>query len=364
MYSIFNEEERLHLPRILFPAFDYIRRTYINEILNIVDYYNNRVYAVKSNHFLSNLLYHLNIPMQYNIDRYTDVAYARGPYLAKTFNMTSDINYGQVFKGVFYGPSCDELILYDEEYFNPFYAEKEWMRINAVKVLLHPKSDLALLLPNGRDSSTGGGLAVISVNVPLLAIQYRGFLKSQMLKIKAEDDAKLGIQHFIHMFVLPNMLYNQIDITIMNRLMNLFYNAPMSEPLFRHPFKVTDYTHRVDHVLMDVLKVLQNKSERFDGAINQIPTIIAKNMQDALQMPDITPTRQVMWALLLARLDIMKFLIDVSNPSSLRINTMELNQLKRLINHMRIDAIFTNVLPKDLAFDAMQTINSITQLQT
>lgn len=83
MYSIFNEEERLHLPRILFPAFDYIRRTYINEILNIVDYYNNRVYAVKSNHFLSNLLYHLNIPMQYNIDRYTDVAYARGPYLAK-----------------------------------------------------------------------------------------------------------------------------------------------------------------------------------------------------------------------------------------------------------------------------------------
>lgn len=143
--------------------------------------------------------------------------------------MTSDINYGQVFKGVFYGPSCDELILYDEEYFNPFYAEKEWMRINAVKVLLHPKSDLALLLPNGRDSSTGGGLAVISVNVPLLAIQYRGFLKSQMLKIKAEDDAKLGIQHFIHMFVLPNMLYNQIDITIMNRLMNLFYNAPMSE---------------------------------------------------------------------------------------------------------------------------------------
>jgi hypothetical protein len=334
----------------------------VNEILNIVDYYHNRVYAVKSNHFLTNLIYHLNIPMQYSIDRYTEVAYARAPFLAKTLNMTSDINYGQMFKGVFYGPSCDELILYEEDYFNPFYAEREWMRINAVKVLLHPKSDLGLLLPNGRDSSTGGGLAVISVNVPLLAVQYRGFVKSQMTKIKEEDNAMLGIQHFIHMYVLPNMLYSQVDLTIMNRLMNLFYNAPMSEPLLKHPFKVLDYTHRVDHVLTDVLKVLRNKPERFDAAMNQIPTVIAKNMQDALQMPDITPTRQVMWALLLARLDIMKFFIDVSNETSLRINRMEINQLKRLINHMRIDAVFTNVLPKDLAFDTMETIDAIMQV--
>mgnify|MGYP003477402966 CR=1 FL=1 len=362
MYSLFNEEDRLHLPRELFPAFDYVRRTYINEVLNIVDYYRNRVYAVKSNHFLANLLYHINIPMQYSIDRYTDVAYARAPFLAKTLNMTSDINYGQIFKGVFYGLSCDELILYEEEYFNPFYAEREWERINAVKVLLHPKSDLGLLLPNGRDSSTGGGLAVIAVNVPLLAVQYRGFVKNQMTKIKQEDNAMLGIQHFIHMYVLPNMLYSQIDITIMNRLMNLFYNAPMSEPLLKHPFKVLDLSHRVDHVLMDVLKVLQNKPERFDAAMNQVPTIIAKNMQDALQMPDIAPTRQVMWALLLTRLDIMKFFIDVSNETSLRINRMEINQLKRLINHMRIDAVFSNVLPKDLTYDTMETIDAITAL--
>jgi hypothetical protein len=341
-----------------FPEFEYIRRTYQRELLNVVDYYRNRVYAVKSNHLLANLLYHINIPMQYSIDRYTDVALTRAPYIAKSFNMTSDINYGRSFDGVFFGPNCKELILYEEEYFNPFYAEKEWERISAVKVLNHPKSDLSLLLPNGKDSSTGGGLAVISINIALLAVQYRGFVKNQMTKIKQEAGI-LDIQHFIHMYVLPNMLYSQIDITIMNRLMNLFYNAPMSEPLLRHPFMVTNYTHRTDHVLTDVLDKLQNKTERFDAALNQIPTIIAKNMQDALEMPDLAPTRQVLWALVLSRLNIMKFLIDVSNDNSLTINRMEINQLQRMLRHFNIDAIFTNVLPKDLSYDAIQTVDRI-----
>lgn len=358
MYRLFNEEERLHLPRMQFPAFEYIRRTYQRELLNVADYYHNRVYAVKSNHLLANILYHINIPMQYAIDRYTDVALARGPYIAKSFNLTSDINYGQVFDGVFFGSNCQELILYDEEYFNPFYAEREWSRISAVKVLAHPKSDFGLLLPNGRDSSTGGGLAVISVNIPLLAVQYRGFLKNQMTKVKQEV-GMLDIQHFIHMYVLPNMLYSQIDLTIMNRLMNLFYNAPMSVPILKHPFMVTDYTHRMDHILLDVLETLTEKSERFDAALNQIPTIIAKNMQDALQMPDVAPTRQVLWALILTRLNVMKFLLDVSNESSITTNRMEINQLKRLLRQFDIDGIFTNVLPHDIAYDTIQIVDQI-----
>ncbi len=358
MYNLFTENSDLNFSLTYFPEFDVVRRTYIRELSNVVDFYRTRVYAVKSNHFLANLINHLSVPLQYAVDRYADVAAVRAPYLAKAMNMTSDINTGQLFPGVFYGPGVKEIILYDDSYFNPFYAEREWERIAAVKVLLHPKSDMGLLLPNGRSMSDGDGLAVISVNIPLLAVQYRSFMAWQRTKTTVEGEL-LGISHFIHMYVLPNMLYSQVDISLFNRFMNICIGAPMGKPKLKHSFSVLDYTKQLDHVLDHVADKIRSTSERFEQILKQVPGIISVNSYDALAMPDITQTQQAFWALILSRLEIMSFLIDLAGEDTLRQNRIEITDLKRTLMRFRNSHIYEKVLKGELLLDVNNLISHI-----
>lgn len=362
MFDLFNEDEQFNLPQVEFPEFDLLRRTYRREIANVVDYYHNRVYAVKSNHFLVSLLSHLSVPFQYAADRYVETALARAPYVAASAKMTSEIRIGDVFDGVFFGEGSKEIIIYEEDYFNPFYAEREWERISAVRVLVHPKSDLGLLLPNGKHSATGEGLAVISINLALLSLQYRCFMQLQQTKFK-DKQGLLSQSHFIHMYVLPNMLYSQMDMTIMNRIMNLYYGRPMGEPILRHPFMVPQYGTRVDNVLNKVLRLLKTKPLRFDAMIAMVPTIVEDGMRDALRLPDFAPTRQILWAVILSRLEMIKFFLDLSKESGgIAANRMELNHLKRLLSVMRRQQAFATAVPFDMSYDIENTIDEILAL--
>lgn len=363
VYDLFTKNDILHFSITHFPEFDVVRRTYLRELANVVNFYHNRVYAVKSDHLLANILNHISVPIQYSIDRYVEVAGIRGPYLAKALNLTSEINVGQIFNGIFYGPGVKEIILYDDDYFNPFYAEREWKRISAVKVLLHPKTDMGLLLPNGREMSYGEGLAVISINVPLLAVQYRSFMLEQQTKVSKEGGL-LGISHFIHMYVLPNMLYSQIDISIINRFINLCLDAPMGRPLLKHPFFVLDYTRQLDHVLDHVKDRILDTSERFEQLLKQIPVIVSEDSLEALAMPDYAETQQIQWALILSRLDIMKFLLGFANDRTIRQNLSEIVDLKRTLFRLRNASIYKKVLKGDLLVSTEETINNIINLAT
>lgn len=358
MYGLFRTREIFTLPQFHFSEFDYLQRTYLRELANVVDFYNTRIYAVKTNHFLSNILYQLDVPLQYDLDRYVELANARAAYIAKSVQMTSEINRGKIFQGVFYGPGCDELIIYDDEYFNPYQAERHWEQLTPVKVLLHPKSDLGLVLPNGKYTATGEGLAVISVNVAMLALQYRCFLMKQQTKIQHGNDI-LGISHFIHMYVLPSMLYSQLDITLLNRLMNLYYGKPMGKALVKHSFTVTNYAHRMDTLLERVLESLTNRVPRFELVLNQMPTVVAATMREALQLPDLAPTRQLQWALVLSRLNVMAFLIDLAGEQSSAQNRAAINQIQRILVRMASENVFNAVLPDDMQYETTQLIDRI-----
>lgn len=358
MFDLFVHPSHQQYGKITYAEFDYLRVAYLRELGNIENYYHNRVYAVKSNHFLANLLTHLNVPMQYETEQYVNVATTRAPYLANAMRMTSVLDSGQLFDGVFYGPGCAELLLVDDSYFNPFYAELNWERICAVKVLLHPKSDLALLLPNGKVSGTEKGLAVLSINIPLLALQYRCFVQRQAKHVEGEI-GQLGLSHFIHMFVLPNILYSHIDIAIQNRLMNITYQAPMGEAILKHPFPVYDYRHRIDRVLTKVNNELINRDYYFEEILRFVPSISSDSMQQALMMPDVAPTRQIQWAMLLSRLPIMAWMVEVVGGSGLGRNRSQFNALQKTLKRIQRENIYQQVLPEDLAYDTELTIERL-----
>lgn len=358
MLDLFTIRTTSYQSQIHFAEMNYIRRTYQRELDNIQDYYHNRVYTVKSNHILANLLTDLNVPMQYDTEQYLAVAEAKATYVARASQITTEVDKGKIHRGCFYGGDVDEILLLNTDPFVYQEAEKYWKNIAAVQVILHPKSDLRMLLPNGKNTMVGDGLAVISINLPLLALQWRCFNREQVASYM-RGDGVLGVGHFIHMYVLPNMLGSHLDIAILNRMMNLFYGAPMGEAYIRHAFPVIDYSRRVDSVLNDAIEMIQKKSLRYRWTLGEIPCIAADDMQDALMLPDFAPTRQIHWATLISRLSIMKFLIDLGGETGKRENQLELNTLQRELKYLKNDNVLESVLPKDLLYDTQAIIEEL-----
>jgi hypothetical protein len=343
MYNIFETPDTRDNATISQFEFNYLKSSYSKELIKIEEYYHNRVYSVKNNTLLVSLLNNLTAPMSLATDRYAVNTEARAPYIGNVMGFTSDIAKGTIFNGPFYGPDSSEIILNNNEYFNPNYAEKNWKNICAVRPLLHPKNDLGLLLPNGRKFSSGNGLSTISINIPLLAMQYRSFCLDQFIKFK-ETNSLLGATHFVHMYVLPNMLYAQTDISLMNRLLALYYGAPKSEVYFKHPFMIHDYNDKVDNVLDKLIEVYKNSGTKYSIILKSIPSITDNNMQTSLLMPDITPTTQALWALLFSRLEYIKFLIDIGGSNSISANMTEINYLKLLIKRVRSAGTYSSVI--------------------
>lgn len=331
------------------PAFHYLRAAYRREVADVVSYYHQRVYAVKNNHFLARLLNTLAVPMEYEIAQYARVAETRGTYVANSFRMTSELTAGTVFDGHFYGPGGSEIILHRDCYFDPVKADLHWPHIAAVHVHRHPQSHLGFLLPNGRETCSETGVSVVSVNVGLLAVQYRGFILQQYRKTAGVS--LLGLNHFIHMYVLPNMLYRHADYVLMNRLMNLYYGAPLGQAYRTHPFLLYDYHQKLDQSLGFYLKRLQKKSLDFSSVLKSLPALYTENQEEALQLPDYAPTRQVEWALLVARLPTIQFLIDLMGSNAKARNQMHLNTLDRLITRLLRDQSIQQALSPDLAME-------------
>lgn len=322
------------------PEFQYVKNIYLRELQTLQDYYHSRVYAVKNQNLLVRLLRHVDTPMQYGASQFVEVTRTRGPFIGKAFRLTSALDYGDIHPGAFFGPGTDEIIFYDDSYFDPIYAEKNWQRISAVKPVMHPRSDMGLMLPNGKASSTDTGIASIVINLPLLALQLRSFFKDQLYHQQMEHKGMLDITHFVHMYVLPNMMYHHTDITMMNRLMRIFYNQPFGESLFKHPIRFVNYDTKLNHICEKVLDHIYNRTMLYDDMLRMIPAIYHNNMKEALIMPKIAPTRQSWWAMMVSRIEIMKFLIDLGGDRCINTNRSHINHMQRDLRKLKRENVF------------------------
>lgn len=361
MYNLFTGESEISFPVTKPPGFELIRRTYQREINTIVEYYNNRVFAVRGNHLLCRLLMTSSVPVDYDIPRFMEIVYARAPYVAKHFRFTSAIDYGVFHDGVFYGPDNKELIFYNEDYFNPFEAVQNWKSQRPIKVLSHQISDLGLVLPNGESGSTGKGFCAISINVPMLLCMYRGFLQQQAARFDGEGNTPglLGVTHFVHMYVLPSMLYSHIDIVLLNRLNNLFRGMEMSRPVRKHAFPVVDYSDKIDNILEEVLERLRDANKSYFWYLQSIPSVFEEDMQVSLTMPDIARTRQAWWALNISRLEVIWFLLTVGGEDGIRSNGALINQLRRVCKYLSREKMLQALLPGSLRADVEKIIGEI-----
>jgi hypothetical protein len=312
---------------------NYLRRLYQFNLESIQEYYKTRNFAVKNTHILSRILEHFPVYPQYDSFRYLDFANERTKYLAKHFKFTSELEKGIVHPPHFFGNQGDELILAGYDHFNIQETEVNWKTVSPITILTHNRNDSKLLLPLGNDDKSRSGLSTIHINIPMLSIKYREFMKEQTVRSVTEESLLLNKNHFVTKYVLPTTMRDVIDHIFLNRVMDRFYGREVVTPAFKHRFKIFEPEKQINRYADNVLDVITNKRLDFVNILRNIPLMFNTDASELLALNDIGLTRQMRWSILASRIDYMVFLADVSVKSR-DLNRHYLNDWKRLMTRI------------------------------
>lgn len=328
MAILFYTQPSVHTGGILVaPQWGYTKENFNTRVLapTLEYFHTHSAQLVNLPHILNRLLRSLQTPLDLPLERYATLVVDDAIHVAGALRMTTPLQKGMVFKGGFYSVNDPEIYLATDTYFNFEEVDKSWKRIAAVRPLLHPKTDLTLTLPNGKEYGDEHGLSVILINPAMLAVQYRAYLIDA-----GRTNTDGSMKRFLSRFVIPNMLQSTADLAFLNRMIASHRNQPASNvERTQYNFNTPDLTYYIDNVIDHVLVSLTRVHNDFDTLMTTIPSFMSASQRTALKMPPLMSTRQVDWALMAARLKYFTFAMELANKSNGNPNQAIINQAYR-----------------------------------
>lgn len=357
MHDVFNPITNIQQGILVPPFWPYIKDGLRRNLETVISYYRRNAFGVKSQHFLVRLLHSINVPFSHNLERYYAIVDSFSLHLSMSLKMTSSIYAGKIFDGVFYGPDCPEILIAIDDGFDIFDAHDNWKDLRPINVLMHSRSDLGLNILDGTNTGSETGIAMLTINIPMLAVMYRAFSLNEDYVTEGDPDSRLSVMQFIHMYVLPNMLHTHLDHAIFNRIDNLQKGAPLGESSKRHPFYITDFSSKLNGVHRTILDKIYKSNYDFSTVMRNVPLINVKDVRELLVIKGIAVTRQVEWALALARIHALKFLFIATKYGPGNRNQSELNYLIRKLIAYKSNNLFRTSLPIEIYYDVQKDLD-------
>ena len=338
MYDLFSSPPRRFTGALHFPELPYLRRSFDRLLGDVKSYYHRYPKYVGSDNLFGNLLKHL--PRRWDLDdrRYARFVEDASRGIMRAFWLTDATFRGRVHEsGITLGPKTNEVMLATEESFDVQRASREWRDWSPLTYLYHTRTDLGLPILNNQ--SPGKGWGVGCINIPMLALQYRYWLKAQAERGSEQPES---VYRFVGGFVLPNAVDSYLDIAVFNRLARLSRGINTKRFPTPHPFYLTDFSQRVDRLCEKILESQERRSEDIEQVAYTTPMIVKPTLFDVMQLPKGPVSRQNEWALYLARLPYLRYILETSVRHG-RGDRSFLNELHEGLVEASQDRIFSGV---------------------
>lgn len=348
MYTLFNFPPARARGTYLPPEWNNISRG-LEQILNTTrDYYSGHTFSVKAQHPLMKILNHYGSMDHLSIHQIYGEVTSTWMDLSMALKMTSSIYEGQVFNGQFFGPGVKEVYLTYSESFDYRLFYSNWYKESSVVTLSHPFTNLMLPIANGLNPTSETGIAVIGIDMVKLILQYRAFREQERKDEIEKESTQRTAMMFIHMYVLPNMLASQLDNSLLNRFNCLMLDEPINDIRNPHPFYIKDWSKEVTKYQEDLVIKVSERNYNLSEIMLSIPLVDKRNALWFGYLPSMYRSRQVNWALTLARLTLLETLLWANHLSNGNDNQSELNEVARQIRRYRSDGTLRGSLPRTL----------------
>lgn len=348
MYQLFQLDSRVQVSTQRHASWMTIDRGLKHALTVVEDFYRSYSGSVKTDHVLAKAIAPFGSGENYSLRDFYLKVMDESLSVARTLKLTSVVQAGVVHSGQFYGPGISEVLLATDTAFNYNSVYTYWEKAQAVRVLSHPVTNLALDIPDGINRSGDTGYSVIEIHIPKLLIQYKAFRDAEAIRTKEYGLVERSTYQFIHRFVLPNMMRTHLDHVLVNRLHRLLFDEPMNDKRPNHSFFIPDWTGDVSKFQGQLMDYLTDKTLSAMAIIKSIPLVDRDMSLDYARLPNIVRTQQVKWALALARLDLLEIIVKLSVGGKGNPNRGELNSIQREIERYRNDRTFSQVMPRAL----------------
>lgn len=307
MYQLFREVPLHKLGAVRDVGLPYIRRIYEGLIRDVKTYYRKRPKFVESNNLLVELI--KQFVVEFKSD---DFAYARKveqqlSRLVGVMGLTSPINKGKVWEGgVTLGPKSNEVVMVSFEDFPTQGLEKTWQELKPLRYLYHTRTDIGLPIMN--NTTPGIAYGVILINIPMLLVQYRYWLKDQIAIRGNEVESPM---RFVGAYVLPNAIESFLDISWFNRLERQAKGIPNPRFPAPHPFYITDMSDRLEKLAKFTNEMAVTKAITLEATATAVPSLVNPTLFETVKLPKGVVTVQNEWAIALARFPYIRYLTSL-----------------------------------------------------
>ena len=312
------------------PQWSYVQENFNRNIDKTVNYYQFAQLPIRAGHILARLIATINVPKNLPLERYYDNVESVAIEQASILGYATPLKFGRLFSGMFYDVESPEYIIAVDDFFNIEETAKNWRQARPLYPILHPKSDLNVQFCNAKHYSNETGLSVLVLNVPMLMVQYRAYLKE--VYSKGYMGMRGNLYNFLGGFVIPNMMRQHMDLCLFNRII-LRHDAPEVEPdnkpLLKHAFNLPNMNEFVDTNIDVILKNLKQVPGRFELLLKAIPSFSGESIYKSLLVPDVMPTKQIEWLMSVSRLKYLDFLMRLSGNHVETKNQLTINQCAR-----------------------------------
>lgn len=309
MYNLFNSPIAFNPALNRVTGWNQTRTVVLDEMNKLAKHYRFSAQWSRNTNVLNQILSAIDVTPNADKNYVAECVREDFSSLVGTFGLYSSITTSRNPPvSQFYNNNCLELLVYDDSWFDANAHKGDWQQLEPIKVLEHPFDDINLSMPNNHFNNTGGekGLAIISINVPMLIVQFHYWVES--LK-EFKDDIETTQGQFLIRYPIFNAMKSHLDVSIRNRFFKIYNKQPVSNFLKIHPVAIRDFSQLLDNALRNVCQVLRTKALTFDEVLMQIPAISYENQRQVTVLPEITPTRSVKWVLDLTRLRTIKNLL-------------------------------------------------------
>lgn len=359
MYELFTKRYRENNDIIRPGQYDLIKRNYQKEISKIENYYRASGFSVRSNHLFCRIITTALSGMSLDIHRFNQLNDLRANTYSRHFELTSEVSFGRFRKDFLYkGLTC---LLSVSDYYDVEEAYKNWETLTPVEVISHNVSNTRLLLPDNPNYNSEEGVNYVKVNIPKMLLMYRAFYERHIPKDEDLEGGNTSIARFVMKYILPNMMRSHIDLVMFNRFNCLLTGEPMGESYKNHPFPIMDQDKMVDNVLMELVKHVQRKPVMYYSVLKLIPSIYKEDFQEFGLLPDLAPTKQVWWYLLMSKRRVMEMLLTQNPEKGRRLNNYYIQDLKVDLQRLKRDNSLAFMKQDDLFMDDLLFTNEFSK---
>lgn len=327
-----SKQEQLDTGKQTFPKFDWIRSRYVFELTRIKSYYSNRETAVANTNILVKLIDLICPSLDLDIFDFYKYVDTNAEYIARQLFITHNGSVGRIHKNELCTGSSPEIFLMVENDIDIFNLENTYYLQKPVRLIYHEDTALHFPLFNGRMLNTK--LLIVEVDVKLLCMCYYVWCKDR-LKEDNEGPRSTAANNYIAMVTIPNIMDNYMDIAIFNRFRMLANGETIPMFNIKHPFNVLDYSVGIDNILHKIVKSVRNAPIYLYRFMDTIPTLYDDNMYSALKINKRYYTSQSEWVLWLARINYIKFIMEIMGDRGRAKNNHLFNSLSTDIKQLK-----------------------------